>query len=354
MEVCPKQAIEIKDTLNSYNAVINDIKCVNCNACHKICPQNNKPRFKATKLWLQGWSLDSIIRQKSSSGGAAAVLSIGFINAGGIVCSCKFIHGEFVFDFASDVESIGEFSGSKYVKSNAYGAYSKIKALLSIGKKVLFIGLPCQVAAAINIVGEKLMANLYTIDLICHGTPSPQVLNLFLEQKNYSLNDFKNIQFRKNTTYQIYDEQKTIGVKGKMDSYSIAFLNALSFTDNCYSCQFATNDRISDLTIGDSWGTELPLNEQKKGISLILCQTEKGKQLIDSSDMYLVEVDKMKSISNNRQLSNPVDKPLNRDRFFELIKSGKKMDFVLLKLLPYITMKQLIKGCCIKAKLYKT
>lgn len=39
---------------------------------------------------------------------------------------------------------------------------------------------------------------------------------------------------------------------------------------------------LSDITLGDSWGTELS-GEVKNGVSLILCQSEKGKELIESA-----------------------------------------------------------------------
>ena len=65
----------------------------------------------------------------------------------------------------------------------------------------------------------------------------------------------------------------------------ISFLTALSDTENCYSCKDAQEKRPGDITLGDSWGTELPENEWKKGISLILCQTEKGITLSER-DVY--------------------------------------------------------------------
>lgn len=47
------------------------------------------------------------------------------------------------------------FAGSKYVKSNPVNIYSKVAKELKTGNKVLFVGLPCQVAAVKNYVKNE-------------------------------------------------------------------------------------------------------------------------------------------------------------------------------------------------------
>ena len=182
------------------------------------------------------------------------------------------------------------FAGSKYVKSNPQGIYKKIKNLLKNGEKVLFIGLPCQVAALKLFVGDQLVADLYTVDLICHGTPSPQLLQMFLEQYGYELKDIKNIAFRKKNKFQVRDGDKGIITNGVTDSYIISFLNGVCYTENCYSCKYAQFNRVSDITLGDSWGSDLSNEEQSKGISLILCQSAKFFNLLKSSNIKLYNV----------------------------------------------------------------
>lgn len=58
-----------------------------------------------------------------------------------------FKDGEFVFDITNDLDYAKKFAGSKYVKSNPVNIYSKVAKELKTGNKVLFVGLPCQVAA---------------------------------------------------------------------------------------------------------------------------------------------------------------------------------------------------------------
>ena len=125
----------------------------------------------------------------SSSGGLATAISEAFVASNGLVCSCAQEGGEFRFHLTSDADYLRRDQGSKYVKSNPLGAYREVREALQGGQRVLFIGLPCQVAAMRNFVGSRLADSLYTIDLICHGSPSPKVLSRFLEETGNNLSN---------------------------------------------------------------------------------------------------------------------------------------------------------------------
>lgn len=353
VDICPTGAVSIIDNLKSYNAIIDENKCMNCNTCHKMCQKNNPVKCENTIQWWQGWNENEAEREKSSSGGLATAIASSFINNGGIVWACTFEQGEFRFECAEHQKELSRFVGSKYVKSNPIGVYKKIKEALKSGEKVLFIGLPCQVGALKKYIGEILGENLYTIDLICHGTPSPQLLEIFLNQYNKSLNNIQKISFRIKAKFMIYADGKGIITKGVSDRYSIAFLNSLIYTDNCYNCYYAQKKRISDLTIGDSWGSEIKIQEKKKGVSLILCQTLKGIELVKNSDVHLENVDINMAIKNNHQLEHPSFEPRGRRNFFKNI---DKINFnlLVLKNFPKVCIKQDIKQMLINLNIIKS
>lgn len=353
VEGCPKNAISIRDNLISYNAEIDLDKCIGCNLCYKICQQRNLIDLKAPISWQQGWAMENSIRVQGSSGGVAGALSKKFIEDGGVVYSCVFRSGKFGFRVAHDIEDLKIFSGSKYVKSDPSGVYKEIRDTLKNGEKVLFIGLPCQVAALKMYLGNMDTSMLYTVDLICHGTPSPKLLELFLNQYGYCLTGLENITFRNKETFQIGDGYKGITTSGVSDHYMIAFLHSLSYTDNCYNCKFARKERISDITIGDSWGSELSGEEQRKGISLVLSITDKGEELLKESGLRLHPVDLNKAIANNHQLSRPSIKPKSHAVFWEGIKKGKKFNSLVARCLPYVCLKQSIKLILIEMKLIR-
>lgn len=54
VDMCPKQAIHIEDSIKALNAFIDKGKCINCNLCHSICQWNNLPQKKRSLYKVQG------------------------------------------------------------------------------------------------------------------------------------------------------------------------------------------------------------------------------------------------------------------------------------------------------------
>ena len=76
---------------------------------------------------------------------------------------------------------------SKYFQANAGDVYRQVKKMLLDGRKVLFSGTSCQVAALYAVLGKRKFENLTTVDIVCHGVPSPKVFEKYVgevEQKN--------------------------------------------------------------------------------------------------------------------------------------------------------------------------
>ena len=340
VEKCHRNAITIKDDLKYYNALIDTKKCVDCGLCTKVCPRENDNDMSKPKWWYQGWA-DSEIREHASSGGAASAIIRAFIKNGGYVASCLFDSGKFVFEVTNEMAVARKFAGSKYVKSNPEKIYGKIQSLLKANQKVLFIGLPCQVAAVNQFIKDK--TNLVTADLICHGTPSPYLLKKCLQEYGHDINTLTDINFRIKSLYELNRDGKPIAAFHTMDNYLIAFLHSYDYTENCYSCKFATLDRVSDITLGDSWGTELS-GEVKNGVSLILCQSEKGKELIESAGLNLLDVDINNAISHNEQLNKPSKCSKSRDQFFENYNRYNSFGKALVKTAPGIVAKEKVKS----------
>ena len=350
VDLCPKQAITIVDSHIAYNAVIDENKWIHCNLCEKICQNNKKVNLLQPISWNQGWIKDEEVRGRSSSGGAAKALSLQFIKDGGVVISCCFQNGVFHFECAKTAIDLEKFVGSKYVKSNPSGVYKNIIRLIKDNQKVLFIGLPCQVSAVKSVVGNS--DYLYTVDLICHGTPSPELLKDYLYSHSIELDKIGSISFRNKSKFGLRQNERYISYPGSCDAYSLAFLCGIDYTENCYNCCYAGTKRISDITIGDSWGSDLPIDEQKKGISLILCQTEKGKNLLNKSNMELFPVSAEKAISANHQLREPTPKTKKHDKFFAVYTQGG-FDKATLSCMPDKYIKQRIKAFLLKAKILR-
>mgnify|MGYP006065711755 CR=1 FL=1 len=351
VDICPVDAIQIKDEIKSYNAEIDMDKCIHCNLCKNVCQHNQVPEKIRPIGWKQGWADDKTVRQKSASGGVCSSIMRTFAKNGGVVFACYYFQGAFCYGKAESVSEIAKFAGSKYVKSNPSGIYKKVKECLKKGHKALFIGLPCQVAACKNYIGESNSKNLYTIDLICHGTPSPELLEKFLNAHHTSLKQVCNIAFRSKNCFTIDTNRRYLSPRGTCDRFTLGFLRALFYTENCYSCTYAGIERISDITLGDSWGSELSKEDSQKGISLVLWQTEKGEELLKMSDLYLVDVDIETAISNNGQLKQPSIPHKSREKFFARIAKGTSLNKAVFRSMPYLCIKQSIKAVLVKTHL---
>ena len=96
-------------------------------------------------------------------------------------------------------DEICQIRGSKYVQSDTFRVYEKVKTDLRAGQKVLFSGTPCQVAALKNFLGKD-DENLLLVDIMCHGVPSPLIYGdycTWLENKQKSKLSKLNFRYKK-------------------------------------------------------------------------------------------------------------------------------------------------------------
>ncbi len=346
MSQCSHHAIEIKNDIDAYNAMIQEEKCKRCNLCFDICPVNHPVQNNAPLKWYQGWANEESIRANASSGGVATSIADYVINKGGIVFSCVFHKGKFIFKMASTREELKQFQGSKYVKSNPMDIYRDIQHWVRLAENipVLMIGLPCQIAGVKRAIPKKYSERLLTVDLICHGTPAPQILERFMAQYGLNLSEIKKISFRSKSHFQVdpLGSEKVISIPGVADCYMRAFLEGIVYTENCYQCPYARKERISDVTVGDSWGTELR-QEMVSGVSLILCNTERGVELVENADLTLHEVNIQNAIANNQQLNQPISCPTKRRQFMRAIRKGMPFNRALARYFPLIYLRYVLK-----------
>ena len=347
-DICARNAIEIEDTLDRICAKIDETRCVDCGLCKAVCPNSHPVDAIKPIAWYQGWSVSREGRQRSSSGGAATALAETVISEGGAVAGCYFRKGQFLFKLAETQKELEDFRGSKYVKSDPTGIYKAVRQKLIQGRTVMFVGLPCQVAGLRNFVGSRLAEKLITVDLICHGTPSAKLLSSFLKQHGVDMDCVDRMEFRRGIDYRLYIDGMAMLHPRVQDKYTLSFLKAINCTENCHHCQYAKLERVSDITLGDSWGSQLPDAEQKCGISLVLCQTEKGKQWAQKAALHLESVDLEDAVRNNHQLSRPAQMPEKRTAFFKTVKSGGNYDWAVMCAYPRECMKLDMKRIIVK------
>lgn len=345
-DICPVNAIAVIDRLDHMDAEIDETKCISCGLCHKVCQKNHPACLQETTEVWQGWA-DEATRANSSSGGFATAIARAFIAQGGFVCSCQLQNGNFRFVLARNIKELEGFAGSKYVKSNPEGAYDSIASALRDGLNVLFIGLPCQASSLRNYVSMRckleMLERLYVIDLICHGTPSVKLLRRALEEYGQSLETVNKLWFRHNIDIGLATDGGRIVPEGCSDFYTMGFLSGICYTENCYSCSYATQNRVGDLTLGDAWGTNLA-DEERRGISLALIQNAKGQRLIDIAKLELRPINYGDALASNHQLVHPTQRPTNRNMFFAALRMTRSFRNAMTAAMPYRCAKQAFKS----------
>jgi len=90
------------------------------------------------------------------------------------------------------------------------------------------------------------------------------------------------------------------------------------FRESCGKCHFCNTRRPSDITIGDFWGWEKTapeMNKDDKGISLVLINTSKGKELFEAvrDRMNVVSAELENCLQPN--LCHPSDIHPDHDKF---------------------------------------
>lgn len=332
LNACPTNAISVSaDKKGFYYPLIDNEKCINCNKCKNTCPANKgaiasdkKPQVFAC------WQKNTEIRRESSSGGFFSAVAEYVLQLGGSVFGAAF-NDSFVVEH-TEITSVSELSrlrGSKYVQSNIKDIFSVVKKRLDDGKYVLFSGTPCQVAGLNAFLGKP-YDKLITLDIVCHGVPSPKFFADYLEkeikQKNSS--NITNIRFRyKKPSWTKFsmkidfsDRPSYIGSKFS-DTYLVAFLYDFITRDCCHNCKYTSVNRTGDITIADFWGYVSQTRKNRNtedGISLLLLNTDKGKEIFDrlKDSFVYIEKDISEAKSGNRCLSSPYKKNPKSDEFW--------------------------------------
>lgn len=232
---------------------------------------------------------NSSTRELSSSGSVFPDLAKTILALNGVVVAAAFDDKYLVRHVFIEKESeLYQAIGSKYLQSNVRGAFPRIKQSLSNGRIVLFIGMTCQVEGLLAYLGHR-YDNLYTVDLICMGIPSPGVWKSYISTF-FNIASIESINF-KDKTYGWHKFSMNIKTRGAEPFIQPGFDNPFFETmfkgynlrPSCFKCRFKNENKISDLTLADCWGCEhyVPELDDNKGLSMIIVHNQHGLDLFD-------------------------------------------------------------------------
>ncbi|AGF54980.1 coenzyme F420-reducing hydrogenase, beta subunit [Clostridium saccharoperbutylacetonicum N1-4(HMT)] len=328
--ICPKECIEMQQDEEGFlYPRIDEKKCIKCNLCSKVCPYNNdnedndieKPKAFACI------HKDIEVVKKSTSGGAFTAIAESICKEEYVIFGAALNENvRVVHKYIADIKDIDLFRSSKYVQSDISKSLKDVKTFLDKGKKVIFTGTPCQIAGIKSFL-RKDYENLITIDLVCHGVPSPLVFEKYKEYMEKIHNSrIKHVNFRDKTkkwdehNMTIKFENGAIYTKrGVDDAFEVGFYKHLYHRPSCHQCPFSRIPRVGDFTLGDLWGIDdiIPQINDKKGISLLLFNTKKSEAFVKEikERAKLIEINLNDAVANNKNLIKCTEESPNRIEF---------------------------------------
>ena len=291
--ICNHDAITMEpDALGFLYPKVDESKCVECGLCEKVCAFNdnydkslNLPRPDAYAARHK--DMDEVM--KSRSGAAFVAISDYILEHGGIVYGAGYKdHFRVAHKRATTKVERDEFRGSKYVQSDLTGVFHMVKQDLKNGLTVLFSGTPCQTSGLNSYVGKKLRENLVLIDIVCHGVPGPYIWRdylAYLEKKQGDTITMVNFRDKEVFGWKAHRETLKFRTRGAKMNFTYVFYQHIMFRHSCGKCHFCNTTRPSDITIADFWGwekTDHDINKDNKGVSLVLVNTPKGREIFEA------------------------------------------------------------------------
>ena len=331
--VCARHSITMQEDNEGFlYPVVDTSTCTDCGLCEKVCPVINQDAPRKPQKVYAAKNRDEEIRRQSSSGGIFTPLAEAVIRDGGVVFGAKFDkEWNVIHAWTDTIEGIADFRGSKYVQSAIGNTYREAREFLKQGRKVLFSGTPCQIAGLRKFL-RKEYDNLLTVDVVCHGVPSPLVWRKYLEETMENLRAERNagkntvssslmdlpvitgISFRDKTHgwkkfgFRLRYDDSTLLQPFSDNVFMKGFLKNLYLRPSCYACAARSGKSGSDISIADFWGVQnyYPEFDDDKGIGLVLVNTDKGRKAYEQTNADSMESTYEHGLNHNPCLEHSV------------------------------------------------
>lgn len=354
-QICSKKSIHMEENARGFLVpVVDETTCVKCGACLKVCPEKERPLFNSVKKTYAAISQSNGLLTVSTSGGVFGEMARLVISEGGCVYGCAWdenLHARHKkIECLDDLQQIQK---SKYVQSDTNTTFLDVCNDLKQGRKVLYSGTACQIAGLRKFLNGR-EDQLITLEVACHGVPSPGLFQKYIEWKGKKeKSQIVGVEFRskekhrKGEHYMFslnYKNGKKRYYLSNEDPYYGSFLEGVTLRETCYHCKYKGTSRVADILLGDFWGIE---KEHKNfpaqyGASAVVISSEKGAKLFDRVKSNLVVENSTfeKIIAHNKSIVSCADCE-NRKRLESI---AGESDVLFAELKPQFSIKRRIKN----------
>lgn len=329
VQSCPKSCISfIPNEEGFFYPSVDESQCVECGKCLLHCPESKDRDNREAIGYFAFKERDREALFSSASGGVSDALVAAFLEKGDVAFGASFDENFRVHHIAVlDQKARNDIQSSKYVQSNTEDSFSKTKEYLDSGKKVLYTGTPCQIAGLYSFLGKE-YDNLFTVDIICHGVPSPLFFSKYINYQEKKLGEkieYYNFRSKDKRGWgtQYLTKTKTKTKTLTLDKYGYHFMNGDCYRESCYICRYANLNRPGDITAGDFWGAAKASLEisTKEGVSSVVVNSQKGNYLINLLEErgIVLPLTLNNVLEKQNNLRRPTPRNSERDSFYRNI-----------------------------------
>ncbi|NBI71291.1 coenzyme F420 hydrogenase [Clostridiaceae bacterium] len=266
---------------------------------------------------------NSEVRSASRSGGVFTAISDDFLLHGGVVYGCVLKNNDKAEHCRAETAAERDrMRGSKYIQSDMGDVFPQIRQDLESGRKVLFSGTSCQAAGLKGYLGKD-YPNLFCVDIVCHGVPSPAVWREYLKwQSKKGKSEISSVDFRNKRDFGWAEHIETIWLKNgkRVDSkvFKNLFFSHCILRPACYKCPYKDVIHPGDITIADYWGIDVaaPGFNDNRGVSLVFLNNASGRALFEEIADKIECIPTKIEDSMQMSLSEPYPVPKNREKFW--------------------------------------
>lgn len=303
--VCPVKCISMVTDADGFRyPKVDESRCIKCGLCERTCPFINPWDSNTNIEVLAMRSQKEEYVESSSSGAVFYGLGLNCIKHNGYVVGAIFDEEWNVRHFiTNDPQKLHLLQGSKYIQSEIQSLFPGIKHILDSGTEVLFSGTPCQVAGLKHYLRRE-YENLLTVEVVCHGAPSPKAWQAYLH--SIEIHPTKVNMRKKNrmSGYSIVIEgmdshgnSRSICEHLSQNLYLSGFLSNLYLRPSCFACKAKNLKSHADITLGDFWTIEKFSQRWNGTPGLVLVNTPTGQKAIADLQEFEQEHIRVRNIS---------------------------------------------------------